>query len=164
MTPKLILTAALLAVALIVSFCIIADLRRKKRFADHRLVRAFVDQLSEAMLQKSSQFVVSKKERFLVFTERVMVSDESILCESCSVFFSRERMCLLHTTREKRLMACAIAEQTKKRLLAKCASLGRFEAHIKTKCDRVLNGPKKSFLVHVYYVAPNEAYVQDKRW
>ena len=164
MKTELVFTVALIAVALTVSIYILADLRRIKRFADHRLVRAFVERLSEAMIQKSSQHVVSNRERFLVVTEHVNVSDESILCDICSVFFSHERMCLLHTRREKRLMARAIAEQTKKRMIAKCSSLGCRRFQINTTCNRVLNDPQKSFLVRVYYITPNEAYIQDERW
>lgn len=146
---------------------IVADLRLKKRFGRHRIIQDFVKNLSEGMMEGIAKNVATDKDRFLVVSEWAKVSDESIFCEYCSSFFSYEHMCLLHTAREKRLMACAIAEQLKKHLSEKCSSVETLKGkkyHIKIKTQRVLNSVQKCYLLHIYYVVPNEAYIEAERW
>ena len=167
MKSEIVFTIAFFAFALTVSLYIAVALRQKKRFANHRIVRDFVDHLSEAMMERISRSVPSERERFLVVTERVKISDESILSESCSVFFGHEHMRLLRTGREKHLMAYAIAEQLKRRIIEERSAVDEIKGRryrIKTKCQRVLNGSQKCFLVQVYYIIQNELYVQPERW
>ena len=167
MNLDVILTVAFLFILFGALLWIASDLRLKKRFGRHRIVQKFVKDLSEGMMEGISKNVATYKERFLVVSEWAKISDESIFCEYCSIFFSRERMCLLHTGREKRLMACAIAEQLKKRIAAECSSVDEIKGrkyHIKTRSQKVLNSIQKCYLLHIYYIVPNEAYVQAERW
>ena len=167
MKMEIVFTVVLLTVALTVSIYIADTLRRKKRFSNHRIVREFVDCWSDAMIQRISQSVASEKERFLVVAEHAKISDDSILSECCSVFFSHEHMRHLQTERERWLMACAIAGQIKRRVIEKCSSnetLANKNYRIKTKCQSVLSGSQKSFLVYIHYIMPNESYVQIEKW
>ncbi len=167
MKMDVIFTAFLLVVVLTVSFFIVHELKRKRRFAKHRLIRGFVDCWSSSMVERITQAATSEKERFFVIAEQAKVSDDSILSECCSIFFSHEHMCRLRTERERRLMAYAIAGQLKKRLIAKCSSvdvLAGKKYKIKTKCKSVLGDSHRNFLVHIHYISPNESYVREEKW
>ena len=167
MKPEIVFSIAALTVALTVSLYTIMNLRLSSRFANHRIVQDFVHRFCEFMTERISHTTASQKERFLVVTERVTVSDESILSECCSVFFSQEHMRRLGTAREKRLMACAISKQIKKRLIAQCSSCDENKHQgyrVKTKNQRVPNDSQKGFLIHIYYIVPNSSYVQDEKW
>ncbi len=167
MNLDVIFAVVLLFIFLGALIWIVADLRLKNRFGRHRIVQNFVKNLSDGMMEGISKSIATDNERFLVVSEWAKISDESIFCEYCSVFFSRERMCLLKTVREKRLMACAIAKQLKKRIATECSSVDEIKGrkyHIKTRVQSVSNGVQKCFLLHIYYIVPNEAYVQAERW
>lgn len=167
MKLELVCTLVLIFVLLIVLLRIGFDLRLKKRFGKHRIVLNLVQELSKAMMKEITTTVVSDNVRFKVFRECVKVSDERIISKHCSVHFSHEHMCHLCTEREKRLMAYAIAEQLKKRMICESSSYDEIKSkkyHIKTKCEKVLTASQKCFWVYIYYAIPNESYIHPERW
>ena len=167
MKTEIVCIVALIAIFIIASVCIVLDLRLKKRFGKHRIVLHLVNDITNDMMSGIVNTVATEKERFKVVAEWAKISDESVISESCSVFFSHEHMCLLRTRREKRLMAYALAEQLKKHIISECTSLDKIKDckyHIKTKCQSVLNGTQTHYLVHIYYIVPNEAYIEAEKW
>ena len=167
MNLEVVFAVAFSIVFLIALIYTINILNLKRRFAKHRIVRDFVDRWSDAIIQKIAQAAVTENERFFVVAEHTKISDDSILCESCSVFFDRERMCHLQTKRSRRLMAYAIAEQIKKRTTEKCSSIERLASknyHVRTKCQKVLNASQRSYLVYIHYIEPNDSYVPAEKW
>ena len=139
---------AIIFIFVCILFFIFIDLRLKKRFGRHRIVQKIVNALSEAMMKKILKSSAPDYVRFLVVSEWAKITDENIFCEQDSVYFSREHMCLLRTSREKKLMAFAIAEQTKKRVIAECSSLEELKGkkfHVTIKCEGVFRNSQKCF-------------------
>ena len=163
----IIIAVAVSIVFLIALLYLVNVLNLKKRFSNHRIVRGFADRWSDAIIQQISQAVASENDRFLVVADHSKISDDSILCDSCSVFFNHEHMRHLQKERERRLMAYSIAGQIKKHVTEKCSSIERLvnkKYHIKTKCQSVSGTSQKGYLVYIHYIEPNEAFVPAEKW
>ncbi len=160
-------------VALVVCFLIIffgkliADQKKKNRFSKNRLVKRLVDKLTASMLVKIQNAEAPTCEQDKISMEIVRVFKDSFLMTSESIYFRHENLKDLESERERILMAAAIAQQLKQRLSAQLPKVDPINgkpyklvvAHKWAEIDKV-----RCATVFVYYIVPNENYVEIQNW
>lgn len=167
MKNQLFCITVLLFAGIVVSVYWALNQRLKKRFRQNPLIQKLVSDMKASMMERIEVNDISDREPVKVIAETATVFEDCIVGQSASLFFHYEHMRLLQSSRARKLMASAIAEELKESVRVEIETQNSVVCspyQLKSRCRKLSDGNRKAFLAYVSCSVVNERYVCDKPW